>query len=355
MSWTYEEIRSPNFLGEGLLNIPPSEIVDAFDLCEKLLGLDWIYASFAAGSGAYPTLQVVSAGKNLSCLGEVKGAQNLIEKIKGGELYAIAELKAVNLLRTPGDAVELEPLIRVGNRRCDFRIRRGAADWVYVEVSRPDTSDVRARLESMMESILSRIISIDKAFTLELYFRQEPDDDDLEGIFEAAQALCEEAPDEGVPLQRELPNELGRMFMNDRPPGLIVIEKREERNGPMLCTARTITGPWTKNRHVILRMPYIDQRAEQFLKTEAKQLPTDAPSLIMFDMTTISGGLDGWESAIRRRLQPTLHTRVGGVFLFSSAVQPTESGLAVKTATRKIPNPHAAIQLPEWLSGLELS
>jgi hypothetical protein len=97
-------------------------------------------------------------------------------------------------------------------------------------------------------------------------------------------------------------------------------------------------------------LPFADQRAERFLTEEARQLPTDAQGLIMVDMARAPGGFRTWEPILRRRLQPTMHTRVGGIGLFGSGLLPTPEGEAVLSETKFISNAYARIPLPSWIA-----
>jgi hypothetical protein len=97
-------------------------------------------------------------------------------------------------------------------------------------------------------------------------------------------------------------------------------------------------------------MPYADQRAERFLTEEARKLPTDAPGLIMVEMGRAPGGFRTWEPIFRRRLQPTMHTRVGGIGMFGSGLLPTPEGEAALYETKFISNPYAKIPLPSWIA-----
>jgi hypothetical protein len=64
------------------------------------------------------------------------------------------------------------------------------------------------------------------------------------------------------------------------------------------------------NRHVVVRIAFTDERAEEFLRAEARQLPTDAPGLVM--IFPGGSGWKTWEPVLRSRLQPGMHTRVSG-------------------------------------------
>ena len=134
----------------------------------------------APGTG--PTLTVVALGQQLASLEDIANAQQLIDKLRSGDNSAVAELRAIHLLRSRGPTlVELEPIITVtdGHRKCDFRIQQPNQPWVYVEVTRPDTSDVQARVQMLLQSVCDRVASVKRPFALEVFFRREPCDDEL--------------------------------------------------------------------------------------------------------------------------------------------------------------------------------
>ena len=96
-------------------------------------------------------------------------------------------------------------------------------------------------------------------------------------------------------------------------------------------------------------MPVVDQRAENFLTTEARQLPSNEPGLIIIDMTSVPGGFREWEPLLLRRLQPSLHTRVSGICLVRWGTHSTPEGEAVVPDVQLIENSHAVMPLPKWL------
>jgi hypothetical protein len=69
----------------------------------------------------------------------------------------------------------------------------------------------------------------------------------------------------------------------------------------------------------------------------------------MVEMEGAPGGFQSWDATIRRRFQPAMHTRVGGVALFSPGLVPTYHGVASVLRTKLITNPYAKIYLPEWI------
>ena len=97
-------------------------------------------------------------------------------------------------------------------------------------------------------------------------------------------------------------------------------------------------------------LPFEDRRAEQILTTEARQLPTGAPGVVIVDLNDAGGGWNVWEGLIRRRFQPAIHTRISGVVLFMSGVEPGTAGERLQFYVKVISNPHATTTaIPEWI------
>ncbi len=54
---------------------------------------------------------------------------------------------------------------------------------------------------------------------------------------------------------------------------------------------------------------------------------------------------------LRRRLQPSIHTRVSAICMFHSGIELTPTdGLAMIHRARLLLNPHATFELPAWAS-----
>jgi hypothetical protein len=357
MGWTYEEIER-EWLAGSRIAVEPPYVVAAFDRCERVLGRGWIDRAHGGNiegaskvTGSAPTLGVVTMGLILASLDDVADSQQLVDKIRSADQSAIAELRAIHLLRS-GEVtrVELEPIIQSvdGTRKCDFRIQRDTEPWVYVEVTAPDTSDAHAHVESLLQSICDKVSSVKKPFALEVFFRREPSDAELEAVLTAALGFCSAEHPIGTVIKEEMPSGMGLLILNQQSAGHVVINDHGEETVPRLGMARSIIGPGEPNRTVSVRMPYADQRAERFLTSEARQLPVDAPGLIMVEMARAPGGFHSWGPVVQRRFQPAMHTRVGGVCLFSSGLVPTDQGEASLFQTKLIINQHARIPLPEW-------
>jgi hypothetical protein len=210
-------------------------------------------------------------------------------------------------------------------------------------------SDPQNRVQELIASIVGVINSIKKPFAPEVFLRREPTDDEFGPLMASIVAFCSAEHPADTPAREEIPGGMGLLFLNDRPVGHVVIDNHGEDPVPRLGAARAIVGPGAPNRHVAVRVPYADARAEQFLTTEARQLPTDAPGLVMVEMARAPGGFRSWEPLLRRRFQPAIHTRVGAICLFSSGLFPTDAGEAALFEAKVITNDHARMPLPPWI------
>src|SRR5207245_8887964 len=93
------------------------------------------------------------------------------------------------------------------------------------------------------------------------------------------------------------------------------------------------------SKHIIVKTPVTDRRAADFLTSEAKQLPTGEPGLVVLDMAASPDSFDNWETILRGRLQPSMHTRVSAVLLTRSSVQAGAEHVHWIVSKRLIENP----------------
>lgn len=354
MSWTFGEIER-DWLAGSQIAVRPDIVVEAFNRCEQVVGREWIeHSRTMSGTvvqGSAPTLHVVVMGQRLVSLDGVGGAEMLIERLRRGDQSAQAELTAIYLLRChPIILVELFPKILVDDkkREPDFRICQPDGPWIYVEVTKPDFSQAQRRAEKVLQRLISRLQTLKKSFALEVFLRHEPDELEFELVAQRVSQVCLAEGD----LKEELPDGLGLLLLNHYPPGQIVVTDHPgEEKRPRIGAATAISGPNEPTRHIAVRMPFADERADQFLRGESKQLPKNSPSLIMLEMSEAMSGFKTWEPLLRRRFQPTLHTRVSAVCLFTSRVLVwTVEGQAWLPQIKLLVNPHAKLSLPSWIS-----
>jgi hypothetical protein len=348
MSWTYDEI-ADEWLAGGAIAVGPQQVVAAFDRCERVFGREWINKSRGTSIGPLPTLHVVAMGTRLACLDGVVGAQGLIDKLVREEQSAAAELHAIHLLRSncPTE-VELFPKIHVRGRQRepDLRIRSEEDPWVYVEVAQPDASEDYGRVMTILNVLSGVIEQVTRSLDLEIFLRREPKDDELCVTVERILAFTS-AVDAG---EEELADGLGLLTLKTQPSGPITVDDHGEEVQPRLAMAKVKIETGLLTRRVVVRLPHSDDRAENFLRRESAQLPIGWPGLVMVDMAHAPGGFTSWVPLIQRRFQPSIHTRVGAVCLFSGGSILAEGGAVIVSQTKLLSNPHARTPLPAWIS-----
>lgn len=245
--------------------------------------------------------------------------------------------------------VELEPTVQVGGRERvpDFRVASSDEPWTYVEVTRPDPSETQLKVREVMSALAHLIDDADGRFSLELFLRREPTSGELGEL----QALLPDFWNRSGPAVQELPNDLGIILLNQHPPGVLVLEEHPgEADSPRLGEMHGVAENNEPVRHLAVRLAYSDERADHFLRTEARQLSPEEPNLIMISTTNTVGGQKSWDAMIRRRLQPNIHTRVGGVALFFGGQVMTDKGLDVQMNVSLIENEHAQCPLPDRIA-----
>jgi hypothetical protein len=351
MPWSFEDINREWLVGHSL-SIAPEDMVAAFDRCERVLGRDWIEQSRGNIRGAVPTLNVVIMGQRLTCLDGLAKNEQLIEKLRNRDSSAGAELHAIHLLSWDRKTeLDLFPNIAVGARQRvpDLRARRDGSLWVYVEISRPDTSELAERAQETVNALTEVVRTISKPISIEVFLRREPTEKEFHALPADILAFCSQ----DMTFREELSNGLGLLIRCENPPGVVVpSDHAGEEICPRFGSAKMIGGGAEPTRQIIVRMPFSDQRAERFISAEAAQLPTDAPGLIMLDMSKTRTGFRSWEPLIMRRFQPAIHTRVSGICLFSSGILPTQEGIVCHSETKLLVNPHARLAFPPWVESV---
>jgi hypothetical protein len=346
LTWTYDEIARDWLVG-GVIATEPEQVVASFNRCERVFGREWIDKSRGTSVGASPTLRVFTMGTRLASIESVAGSEVLIEKLVNGDPSATAELHAIHLLRSNGQTqIELFPKVEVSGRQRepDFQIRREQTPWVYVEVTQPDVSEAYDKVMVITERLTSTIEEIAKPFDLEVFLRREPIEAEVGLIVDRILLFCRSA-ESG---REELSDGQGFLLLG-APSGPFVVADHGEEVRPRLAKAKFKIEQGIMTRRVVVRVPYSDERAENFLRREAAQLPAAGPGLVMMHMGNAPGGFTSWEPLIRRRFQPTVHTRVGAVCLFSAGNVLTERGSAILSQTKFLMNLHAKNPLPNWI------
>lgn len=351
MTYTWDQIEY-DWLDGGRLALSQAEVVRAFNAVAGRFGQDWVEASRIHNGvvvrGMAPALHIVTLGQMLESLGDAPNADLLLDKVGKGQPDARAELTAIHLVRvgSPDVAIEIEPSVLVGtrNRKPDFRVRRQDGPWTYVEVTQASSSQAQTEVSRGLESLTGLVNDCAGSFALEVFLKREPSLAELASI----ESQIMEGYPHATTREVELPSGLGALYWNASAPGTLALDDHGEPYTPRLSRA-AVAVRGTEHRHIAVRWPFTDRRAQTFLEEEAKQLPKEFSGLIMIQTSGAVGAMKAWRSLIEPRFQPTIHTRVSAVCLFSSGLYPAEAGEEWRAQTKLIINPYARISLPEWI------
>jgi hypothetical protein len=349
MPWSWSQIET-EWLQGGTIAARPNEVTSAFETVERLLGGAWIESARTGVGGGWlagpiPTLSVVVMGQMLDSLDGALGADALVARLRRREPAAQAELTAIHLLKSqrPDASIEIAPPVLVDDRMRvpDFRTRLEDSAWTYVEVAQPVASQAEQRVKDILQRLTGRVTKTTKSFALEVFMRREPTDQEVAALESRILEFCQR---DGQ--QREDLGDLGLLLLNHHQPGAVVLETPPGEDVlPRLGAMQGITGPSELTRHIVVRIPFSDERAERFVTSEARQLPKEYSGLLMFGISDFKT----WEPLLKRRLQPDLHTRVSGICLWGAGFVLTTGGNAWLPRTRLLVNRHAKQALPDWI------
>jgi hypothetical protein len=288
-------------------------------------------------------------GGRLAVLDTVKAPGQFVARLKRHDRSAEAELTAMHLLHSGNRAaeIELEPEVATsrGIRKADFRIWQPGKDWTYVEVTRPDASAALKRALSVLDRITTLVLEVKREFAVEVFFNREPDDSEIEPLLEQVRRFCVSGEAE-----REQVQDLALLLLSAVRPGHVIPhEEPDQISTPRLGAVKYVGGGDGPRRHIVVRIPYADKRADRFLAVEARQLPTGYPGLIMVDATVAPTVLASWARIINRRFQPNIHTRISAVCLFAPSLLQVEDNLLWVPWVQLHVNPHAKFVLPQWV------
>jgi hypothetical protein len=354
MSFDMDRIER-EWLSGSRLAIEPGDVVAGFNKAEELLGVEWIHA-YRGGvgqnlAGAAVALPIAVAGLQLRSVQGAPGLRELLTRLKAQDRAARSELAAASYCAEGQVTVRLEfgAPVRVGvrDRRPDFRVALPSDAWTHVEVTAPNRSEANRRAERMISAIADKLFTQQKGSTIEvLLLRELAGDDEDRLAYEVARMAA---------FERRHFEELGDLAVvevNAGTPGLIEAGRDFGRElGPLLAIARSLVTHNSAQKHVIVKAPVTDRRAADFLTSEARQLPTGEPGLVILDMAAAPDSFDNWEAILRGRLQPSIHTRVSAVLLTRASVQPGAEHFHWIVSKRLIENPNAVLPLPRWLAG----
>jgi hypothetical protein len=247
------------------------------------------------------------------------------------------------MFRSASRDLEIGLFPPVGKRVADFKMRKASEEWTTVEVTEATESDEQKRLSDILIRLSTPLRSLSFAFSLEVILLREPTEEEIETLCEALPQFCSGKQTHSAHLHHEL----GWLLRNHAPTGQLPnSETSETENLPTIGLAA-----FFRNDQVIaVKICFSDDRAEEMLTKEARQLPSGERGLIMISGPSSKKEFQVWEPLIRRRFQPKIHTRVGGVCLFDGGMVPAPDAKSDwKIQAHLILNPYAKLALPTWI------
>jgi hypothetical protein len=352
MTWTIEDIERDWLNGERL-GAAAEEVLAAFETAEAVRGPEWVRSTTFLPGGARQwgfsaLIPIIALASRVTSLRNALGADDLLRRLRNNDGAAESELSAIHLLRSsnPGTELEIAPVAAVGDRqrRPDFGIRMPADNWTNVEVTELHQSAASTIAQQVLQTIVREVMAVERAFLLEVVFWRFPTEAEAQDLVGRARAICS-TPE----LQQADLKDLALLIVKPGDPSVVVPTVLPPDDGPRAAASQVIVGDGRPNRQVIVRVPFSDQRAEEVLTAEARQLPKDTPGLIMVDVRRQPTALSSWSTLVPRRFTPRMHTRIGAVILFMYAIRLTDSGLALLPHVKMIENPHAKLPVPSWI------
>jgi hypothetical protein len=347
VAWSVARIAS-DWLGDGRVACRPDRVVELFDLVEATFGADWLEARRQPrAKGAVPTLAVLSVGQLIEAVRDLPGSEGLLDRIRRGDQSAQTEALVAAMLRSGPTSphIRLESAItpREGQRKQDLIVAEHG-DEVFIEVAQPNVSREAQEARKLARHIADLIKDAQPWSTAtEVYFHREPTSEEIPLIVDATASLAQQ----GVELRRELEG-LATLAANHTRPGVVALVEHGDPYRPGVGVG-AVAHEGDQVRHAAVRLPFTDERAEDFLRREARQLPRHATGVVALDVSDATGGMHAWKGLIERRLRPNQHTRVAATVLMESRHVPTPDGEAWGHHSQLIVNDHAARPAPEWL------
>ncbi len=288
----------------------------------------------------------------LATLETIVGAEKLVDNIRQKSRDSEAELTAIYILRFSDRAAQFQLFPEVGNRKADFCVRDATEEqWTTVEATHPNTSKEHDRVQSVLKALSTALAKFDQTFTLDVLFRREPTQGETENLCRHVPEFCKLEGQQ----QADLTEGLGTLLLNKTPLGQVKKWTFVDRGDAPIMGLAHIEIRGGVHRQVSVNVPFTDERAEDILRSEARQLPERGVGFIMIDVGDVIGSFQDWEAIFQRRFQPTQHTRVSAVCLFEAISGPTDTGYDWMLRTQLITNPHTQFKLPDWINEAVIS
>jgi hypothetical protein len=346
VAWSFERIAA-EWLQDAAVTLSPARLMRLFEIVEAAFGREWMEGRRgpSAATGSYPTMRIVNAGQLIEAVADLPGGNELLERLKADEPGSVAESLVVAAIRWSDPAINLtlSPPVRVGqrDRRPDVLAERDA-ERVYVEVSTPQRTDEYQAVQARIQALADRaLVATPFGNVSEIYLHREPSDQEMASLVEMIGRMC------AVGGERLVAGDVANVVVNSCEPTVVVPYDHPGPYRPRLSIAcAQVQGE--QRRHAVVRCPFTDERAAQFMRRKARQLPSDAPGIVVLHVSGAVGAMKTWKAVLRHRLRPDQHTRVSAVVLIESGMHGTSTGEAWMHSATVLVNDHAAMPAPAW-------
>lgn len=322
----------------------PVEVERAFDALRRRWPkyLDELQAQGARG--LMFVVRAIDHGLTLVACEPLSGFGPVMDRLRGGEESALAELQFAHALIRCGFIPVLEP--RLGSKVLDCSVGIGA-ERVFAEVISPERAAELRNAEDTMSRLASTIVERTRGTRSEVLLTTEP-----EARFEAiVDALTAARPDgsvhnvEGVGWVR-------RDFLGPQPPNVSSLIYNPDPR-PAVVAGRTAVDQrideGTTFTSATVRLPISDERAHRLLSNELSHFSSEERNILVVRVSKVPGGMKGWRPLALRWLQPSRNRRVGAVILFEQAQEATHSAPVIRQRWQIIENPYAYKPVPRSL------
>jgi hypothetical protein len=173
---------------------------------------------------------------------------------------------------------------------------------------------------------------------------REPTEDECGLLVQEARGACDAAVGE----RRDVAD-VAVLFVKEGSANAVVPSILPDDARPRMAISRSVVGADAIDRQIVVRVPFADERAEDILAVEARQLPKRESGVVMVDAMRQRTAFSSWPARIPQRFTPVQQTRVAGVISFAFATTLTSEGLTWLPSLALLSNPHAKRPLASWI------
>jgi hypothetical protein len=290
-------------------------------------------------SGILSVAPLVHIGLLFAACKNLEGFNGVLRRVKTGQHSGLSELTLAAGLIKAGYDPTLEP--ELNEKMLDARISVDGRP-IYFEAVAPERSDEFVEVIKGATLLAEGLVKQIGFKSLELNMACEPAD-----VSTGTQQEIVGLVHSGDTLEKEISD---KIFLRSGPfnPVITITPFHWKLDAPILGTNRSIVSN-AGGSAVTVRFPFGDNRAQRLMEAETHHFSRDEINSLVMDLSRVQSGFDWWEPLIKRRFQPNINTRFGGVIFFREGFFVHDANMM--NDWHVLPNPHAIHKLPEELMG----